>query len=139
MRGIPHTLLSASIAGALAVLGPLSLAFATDRPAMKRDALTPSVVQNDQGGQGAKDPVRVRTAAPRAAANGARRDPNTVNINTATAKQLMTLAGVGRQVAERIIEYRDSRGPFKKADELRRVEGVTTTLWEKNRDRIVTK
>jgi competence protein ComEA len=62
-----------------------------------------------------------------------------VNINTAGVKELMKLEGVGRQVAQRIVEYRDAHGPFKKPEELRKVEGVGTGLWERNRARIVIK
>jgi competence protein ComEA len=62
-----------------------------------------------------------------------------VNINTAGVKELMKLDGVGRQVAQKIVEYRDANGPFKKAEELRKVEGVGSTLWERNRGRIVIK
>ena len=62
-----------------------------------------------------------------------------VNINTAGAKELMTLEGVGRRVAEKIMEYRQAHGPFKKPDEIRRVEGIGGGLWEKNRERIVVK
>lgn len=62
-----------------------------------------------------------------------------VNINTASVKELMTLSGVGAKVAERIVAYREANGPFKKADELKKVEGVGKGLWERNRERIVTK
>ena len=62
-----------------------------------------------------------------------------VNINTASVKELMKLDGVGRQVAEKIVEYRDAHGPFKKPEELRKVEGVGSGLWERNRTRIVVK
>lgn len=62
-----------------------------------------------------------------------------VNINTASAKELMTLSGVGAKVAERIVTYREANGPFKKADDLKKVEGVGKGLWERNRERIVTK
>ena len=62
-----------------------------------------------------------------------------VNINTADVKALMSLEGVGRKVAEKIVEYREAHGPFKKADELRKVEGVGGALWERNRQRIVVK
>ena len=51
----------------------------------------------------------------------------------------MKLEGVGRRVAEKIVEYRDTHGPFKKAEELRKVEGVGNGLWERNRTRIVIK
>jgi len=62
-----------------------------------------------------------------------------VNINTASVKELMTLAGVGRRVAEKIVEYRDAHGPFKKPEDLRKVQGVGAGLFEKNRERIAVK
>lgn len=62
-----------------------------------------------------------------------------VNINTADVKALMTLDGVGRKLAEKIVEYRTTHGPFKKPEEVRRVEGLGAGLWERNRDRIVIK
>ena len=62
-----------------------------------------------------------------------------VNINTAGVKQLMTLEGIGQKVAEKIVEYRTAHGPFKKPDEIRKVQGVGTSLWERNRERIVVK
>ena len=60
-----------------------------------------------------------------------------VNINTAGVKELMTLTGVGKKAAERIIAYREARGPFRKPDDIRKIEGVGETVWEKNRPRIV--
>lgn len=62
-----------------------------------------------------------------------------VNINTADVKTLMTLAGVGRKVAEKIVEYREAHGPFKKPEEIRKVEGIGGGLWDRNRERIVVK
>ena len=62
-----------------------------------------------------------------------------VNINTADVKALMTLEGVGRKVAAKIVEYRQAHGPFKKADELRKVDGIGGGLWERNKERIVVK
>jgi competence ComEA-like helix-hairpin-helix protein len=62
-----------------------------------------------------------------------------ININTAGVKELMTLSGVGRSLAEKIVKYRDTHGLFKKREDLRNVEGVGAALWEKNRERIVVK
>jgi competence protein ComEA len=62
-----------------------------------------------------------------------------VNINTADVKALMSLTGVGRGLAEKIVKYRDEHGAFKKATDLRKVDGVGDALWEKNRERIVVK
>ena len=85
-------------------------------------------------------PARFRPASPHHAAEKSHPDPHDkVNINTADVKELMTLTGVGRKVAEKIVEYRDNHGPFKKADELKKVDGVGSGVWEKNRERVVTR
>jgi competence protein ComEA len=73
----------------------------------------------------------VKAAAPR---GGAR-----ININTAGVDELMKLSGVDRSLAEKIVKYRDAHGLFKKATDLRNVEGVGGALWQKNRARIVVK
>ena len=62
-----------------------------------------------------------------------------VNINTADVKELMKLEGVGRKVAEKIVEYREHHGRFQKPEEIRKVEGIGSGLWERNRARIVVK
>jgi competence protein ComEA len=62
-----------------------------------------------------------------------------ININTAGVKDLMSLAGVSRGLAEKIVKYRDQNGAFKRPQDLRKVEGVDPALWEKNRQRIVVK
>ena len=60
-----------------------------------------------------------------------------VNINEASKEELMKLAGVGAGSAQRIIEYRQSHGPFKKAQDLEKVDGVGKGVIEKNAGRIV--
>ena len=47
-----------------------------------------------------------------------------VNLNTASVKDLETLPGIGAKTAERIIEYRQKNGPFKKIEELMNVQGI---------------
>ncbi len=47
-----------------------------------------------------------------------------VNLNTATQAELEALPGIGPKVAARIIEYRKTKGPFKKIEELMNVQGV---------------
>ncbi|MBL9019220.1 MAG: helix-hairpin-helix domain-containing protein [Myxococcales bacterium] len=46
-----------------------------------------------------------------------------LNLNTATADQLMMLPSVGPAKAERIIEWRKKNGGFKRIADLRRVKG----------------
>jgi competence protein ComEA len=47
-----------------------------------------------------------------------------VNLNTATAAQLEALPGIGKATAERILEYRQKNGAFKKIEDLMNVRGI---------------
>jgi competence protein ComEA len=47
-----------------------------------------------------------------------------LNLNTATVAQLETLPGIGKATAERILEYRQKMGGFKKVEDLMNVRGV---------------
>jgi competence protein ComEA len=47
-----------------------------------------------------------------------------VNLNTATPAQLETLPGVGPALAQRIVDYRQQSGGFKKIEELMNVRGI---------------
>ncbi len=57
-----------------------------------------------------------------------------VNINTADAKKLQELPGIGPKLAGEIITYRESRGGFKSVDELQRVKGIGPTRLRDIRD-----
>ena len=73
------------------------------------------------------------------AVNAAETTGDPININTADVKELMKPEGVGRKVAEKIVEYREHHGRFQKPEEIRKVEGIGSGLWERNRARIVVK
>ena len=47
-----------------------------------------------------------------------------VDINKAQWPELATLPGVGRKLAERIVQSRVEKGPFSDIDDLRRVRGI---------------
>ena len=57
-----------------------------------------------------------------------------VNINTADATALAkALNGIGPAKAKAIVSYREKNGPFKTADQLAMVEGISQKLIDQNR------
>ena len=61
-----------------------------------------------------------------------------ININTATAQQLQSLPGLGPELAERIVEYRQEHGAFRSVGDLINVEGIGTETLQNILDLITT-
>ena len=59
-----------------------------------------------------------------------------VNINTASADELMTLSGIGESRAEAIIDYRTRYGNFESVDELMNISGIGEKMLAKIIDNI---
>jgi len=93
--------------------------------AMAPSQLAPSMPQT------APQQVQPRVAAPSApVATGP------ININTATAEQLETLHKVGPVLARKIIEHRQTHGPFHSVTDLDAVKGIGPKILDMNRNRI---
>ena len=60
-----------------------------------------------------------------------------IDLNSATAAELMRLPGVGKKRAEAIVATRDKR-PFKKADEVQRVKGLSPAWFSKVKGMLTT-
>ncbi len=59
-----------------------------------------------------------------------------IDINTATAEQLMTLKGIGKKKAQAIIQYRETHNGFRHIEELDNVKGIGAKLLGANLARI---
>lgn len=62
-----------------------------------------------------------------------------ININSATKEELCTLPGIGEAKAGSIIEYRTSHGGFQSIEELKEIDGIKDAVFNKIKDRIVSK
>lgn len=60
-----------------------------------------------------------------------------ININTASPETLEALPGVGRGIAERIVAHREQFGPFRRAEHLMMVRGISDKKFRELRPMIV--
>jgi competence ComEA-like helix-hairpin-helix protein len=63
-------------------------------------------------------------------------DAGKIDLNTATAEQLMSLDRIGQAVAKRIVDYREKNGPFATIEDLMKVQGIGEKVFAANKDRI---
>jgi competence protein ComEA len=69
-------------------------------------------------GRAAQQPAPTRSSSAKA-------DPSApVNVNAASAADLQTVPGIGRSLAQRIVEFREKNGPFATVDDLVKVRGI---------------
>ena len=85
---------------------------------------------------GAQVNVRSQANTAPAATQAAKGNDGRININTADEKALDELPGVGPATAKRIIEYRESNGPFAAPEDLKKVRGIGDAKFEKMKDKV---
>jgi competence protein ComEA len=61
-----------------------------------------------------------------------------ININQASVEEIALLKNIGPKYAERIVQYRQTNGPFKSAEDLLKVKGIGPKTFELNKDLITT-
>lgn len=61
-----------------------------------------------------------------------------ININTASKDVLMQLPGVGKSTAEKIIEYRETQGSFKRIEDIMKIKGIGQKKFDKMKEFIIT-
>lgn len=94
------------------------------------------VPTTDEVAAGTGPPAGSGTAsAGGASASGTSAD--TVNINTASASDLENLPGVGPATAQKIVDDRETNGPFARPEDLMRVPGIGEKKFESLREFVV--
>jgi competence ComEA-like helix-hairpin-helix protein len=56
-----------------------------------------------------------------------------VNINTASADELQKIPHIGEKIAGQIIEHRERYGPFRRAEDLILIQGISDSRFRKIR------
>lgn len=59
-----------------------------------------------------------------------------VNINTASSEELEKLSGIGKAMAKRIIDYRETHGGFANKEEIMNVKGIGKKVFENIKNNI---
>ncbi|OKL54712.1 hypothetical protein BSZ39_02705 [Bowdeniella nasicola] len=65
---------------------------------------------------------------------GAAKSSSGVNVNTASATELQEIPGIGPALAQRIVDHRETNGPFASIDALDDVSGIGPALLSRIRD-----
>ena len=68
--------------------------------------------------------------------SGANPGGNLVDLNRADSGQLCTLPGIGPALAERIINYRETKGQFNSVEEIKKVSGIGDKKYQDLQDKI---
>ena len=63
-------------------------------------------------------------------------DDGKVDLNAATAAELMTLPGIGETKAEAILSYRREHGSFANIEDIKKITGIKDGVYEKIKDGI---
>jgi competence protein ComEA len=56
-----------------------------------------------------------------------------VDLNAATVEGLTAIPGIGKVMAQRIVEWRDRHGPFRRVEDLMKVKGIGEKTFDKLR------
>ena len=59
-----------------------------------------------------------------------------ININKASISEIKQITGIGESTANKIIDYRDNVGKFKKIEDIKEVKGIGDSKYESIKDKI---
>ncbi len=103
-----------------------SIGYTAPHPLFVRDSYTPTVSMADAT-------TALATSEDNSSASTAV-TTDKISINSATKEQLMLVPGIGETFAQRIIDYRDTHNGFADIIELKNIDGVGESRFQKWKD-----
>ncbi len=85
---------------------------------------------------GEPGPAMASTGTSTVVASNSNSAAGKININKADESQLQDLPGIGPAKAAAIIQYRQDNGPFKQAEDLKKISGIGEKTFEKLKDAV---
>lgn len=82
-------------------------------------------------------PIRLSEKAPLDSPPARQAGARQVDLNQATLSDLEALPGIGPKLAQRVIEHRDEKGPFRTVDDLRQVKGIGRKKFDRLRPHVL--
>lgn len=99
--------------------------------------LAPPATPAPTAGPSPPSPTPAKPSAPGASGNTTSASTGgKININTATAAELDRLPRVGPAIAQRIIDYRTTHGPFAQIEDIQNVKGIGPATFNQMKDLI---
>ena len=86
------------------------------------------LIQASGGATGSADIGRLQLYVPH---SGEEKQPQKIDLNRAEVWLLQALPGIGEAKAQAIIDYRQKNKRFQSIDELTKLEGIGTTIYER--------
>ena len=110
----------------------------TPTPVKTPKQSSPSPQNSPANQSAAPTPTKTSTSAPTPSATPAPAPEQSekININTASLEELDKITGVGPIIGQRIIDYRNTNGPFQKIEDIKNVKGIGDVTFEKMKDEI---
>ncbi len=92
---------------------------------------TLQTILSDAGVEAEADLSHIAIHIPR---EGEGESPQKIDINRADPWLLEALPGIGEVLAQRIVDYRSTNGPFKRIEDLLKVSGIGSATFDQIRD-----
>lgn len=115
---------------ALLVMSGILIYVSLSTPGVYKESET-TAIQISSSTEAATNRAKSSTAASKSSDNSATAVSYPINLNTATAEELVSIDGLGESRASAIIEYRDYLGGYTSVEQIKEISGIGDATYAK--------